>query len=1374
MESDSEDYEDFDVSSLNPRSYQLELLQKATEKNIIAFLDTGTGKTLIALLLMKEMPGKSVFLAPKRILVRQQCDAANKLGIESMVLVGESTDSWGHLDWQDALNRHQALFLTPELFLNSLRAGYLMMQDFKLMIFDECHHCNGKDPYMKIMIEFYHVEHPYRPKILGLTASPISTGTSNRFELKKDLQTLCNSLDSSFVHISRASISLYSNDPKFIVIGVDEINELMAKLPMIQICSIPMNCDRDITYLISNNGPDILRLIGVAGLQLFLQDIAKKINEPNLLLKKDLAQSYPTYSKRFYNLIDIILKHSQEGGGQVIVLAQKRIVTWYLSQAINLYSEQKSLNLKSASLIGKMTRKLEIGLLRMSDQRQVETLQEFRSGLFNVLVSTTVAEEGVDVPSCDLVIRFDHMSDNLTSYVQSKGRARDQNSKFVILTDKANKKKCEERLHCFDETIKYLKEIANTEISPSGKIKVLDSFQVTPAEVLKHSPRSKAYEFPLTGAKVSENWSIEFIDNFCRELDRNKYGKHTANFLLKHIRPGSNDLVYAGQKEGYLCVLKFPKILEISDVQSKRLHQKDLKAKQDAAVQGVKLLYEKGFLNVNLRPYWLAKVEKEKIDLQDPEIELVDEKGMKLRARKKVDDGKQTTLLPQDLCLYSVTGNAGSEFFIYSVQTDPEYPAGSQSFMGVLAPCLLELYTFNVYPFNVFRYSGLDLHRDLHSNCRNCKKFPFAVSIKVLASARFSEEQLYKLKMFHLIVSAICKGQYKRLEECFLTDNSMFSPKQIPVLFVPLTASGIDFDLVDTINLYFQNDAKKNDRPSPPPAPGTLVKSKHKKEFFLYLRTIPEGLHYEFEDKNQITTISEYFHQKYNLNFSCNSVAEVKSIGGFRQCLRPRIVFDHKQETLFIPSDLVDSFPLPTSLYLWLKLSPNIFHKMNQSFLTNYLRSSLKIQVSHKTLLESITCGSALEGLDYQRLEILGDSVLKLVVSDFLFKSNPKDFEGMLTSKRVALTCNNLLFKKALDLRLYRYMQAKVFTTKSWKPQGLEKALEDSDSEQSEEESLEFIDQFGFDKILDEEGEVKIESRKDFVELSHKQLADCVEALIGAVYVSGSLATAGSFIKSVLGLAGESSYSVRKVREAVVMQVDIPYKFKNPDLLVEALTHSTAQKGFDYNRLEFLGDAVIDFLVMDYFYNKFPEAGPGSLSKMKAYVVSNRTFSYISHKIGLGNHLVYSGIELKSDLAKYKENAEKLLNPGKIIQLQDSGMKVMADLFESVTGAIFIDSGEMTQAYKFVMANLAPVLEGISPENCMTHPHNRIFDYAQRHRKELGSFRIERYRVKIKSDVEFITKIYIQEKVVAEGRGSSKLDSSSAAVESFFKRFTEV
>ena len=302
---------------------------------------------------------------------------------------------------------------------------------------------------------------------------------------------------------------------------------------------------------------------------------------------------------------------------------------------------------------------------------------------------------------------------------------------------------------------------------------------------------------------------------------------------------------------------------------------------------------------------------------------------------------------------------------------------------------------------------------------------------------------------------------------------------------------------------------------------------------------------------------------------------------------------------------------------------------------------------------------------------------------------------------------------------------------------------------------------------------MRIEPSKDEIELSNKQLADCIESLIGASYKHGGLEMAKDLLKH-FGIIG--SYPVEYLinqgrKEFKELEVILGYKFNNPGILGEALTHTTVKKAYNYDRLEYLGDALIDFIIIDYFSSKYPTAGPGSLSKMKATAVSNRTFSYVSHELFLHEYLEYAGSELKSDLLKFRSNISKLGGIENLSKLPDTGIKVMADMFESVIAAIYIDSRDLEFCKRFAIEKLSPLIDRLNPENCNLHPHNRLFDFAQRNKKVLGNIKIERFKVDKRSGIEFVTKVSVQEKVVAEGRGPSKLASSEMAADNFFSKY---
>ncbi len=87
------------------------------------------------------------------------------------------------------------------------------------------------------------------------------------------------------------------------------------------------------------------------------------------------------------------------------------------------------------------------------------------------------------------------------------------------------------------------------------------------------------------------------------------------------------------------------------------------------------------------------------------------------------------------------------------------------------------------------------------------------------------------------------------------------------------------------------------------------------------------------------------------------------------------------------------------------------------------------------------------------------------------------------------------------------------------------------------------------------------------------------------------------------------------------------YNFKNPRLLLEALTHKSFNQPFNNERLEFLGDAVLDLIVGDFLFRRFRNKKEGTLSKMRASLVNEKSLSKIANNIGLGEHLRLSNSE---------------------------------------------------------------------------------------------------------------------------------------------------
>ena len=204
------------------RKYQLEMLEESLRQNIIIALDTGAGKTHIAVLRMKheiERESRKVcalslhaahhnspkvltithptqvcwFLTPTVALAQQQQRAiADHLPVSVGLISGANEpDQWKDRElWVRVLDTHRIVVSTHGVLLNALRHGYIRLgDDIGLLVFDEAHHAADKHSYNLVMREFYDklpprvlggVDETMQPVILGLTASPIFGGDAEK------------------------------------------------------------------------------------------------------------------------------------------------------------------------------------------------------------------------------------------------------------------------------------------------------------------------------------------------------------------------------------------------------------------------------------------------------------------------------------------------------------------------------------------------------------------------------------------------------------------------------------------------------------------------------------------------------------------------------------------------------------------------------------------------------------------------------------------------------------------------------------------------------------------------------------------------------------------------------------------------------------------------------------------------------------------------------------------------------------------------------------------------------------------------------------------------------------------------------------------
>lgn len=311
----------------------------------------------------------------------------------------------------------------------------------------------------------------------------------------------------------------------------------------------------------------------------------------------------------------------------------------------------------------------------------------------------------------------------------------------------------------------------------------------------------------------------------------------------------------------------------------------------------------------------------------------------------------------------------------------------------------------------------------------------------------------------------------------------------------------------------------------------------------------------------------------------------------------------------------------------------------------------------HLQILEALTAASCQETFCYERAELLGDAYLKWIVSRFLFLKYPQKHEGQLTRMRQQMVSNMVLYQFALRKGLQSYIQADRFAPSRWAAPGVLPVFDEDmkdgesslfDQEKTISETVQQADQFsdGYEDDEMEDGELESDSSSYRV-LSSKTLADVVEALIGIYYVEGGK-TAANYLMKWVGIEVEFDPNevdcFRKpsnISEGILKTVNfdslegaLNIKFKDRGLLMEAITHaSRPSSGVScYQRLEFVGDAVLDHLITKHLFFTYTDLPPGRLTDLRAAAVNNENFARVAVKHNLHVHLRHGSSALEKQV----------------------------------------------------------------------------------------------------------------------------------------------
>ncbi len=475
-------------NKLKKRKYQLDIFITCSKSNCLVVVPTGLGKTIIALLLsiqrLKKSDSKIIFLAPTRPLVEQHLQTFKDLtniDEESLLMMTGSQNPEKRIFNYNKENI-KCFFMTPQVLQNDLISNRIDLGKVSLLIFDEAHRATGNYAYTFIAKKYmYQAEDP---KILAMTASPgknkekieeimqnlyinaIEVRTDSDSDVKpyiQDVELIWKNVDLPIE--MREIINLFEEMHKKIyselklnkILESANIREISRKnllsagnlldnmiikaqqtqdLPRLLFCKKLLANAIRISHM-----SELIESQGIFALKKYLDKNIKNLSDGKG--GKSLQELFSSNQmgliiEKVHNLISGNIDHPKisllmnELMEQFKTNLDSRILVFchFRDTVKNIVSEiNKNQLIKAQHFVGQQSKGKDKGL---TQKDQMLILEQFKNGIFNTLVATSVAEEGLDISECDVVIFYDVVPSEIRT-IQRRGRTGRNSAGKVII-----------------------------------------------------------------------------------------------------------------------------------------------------------------------------------------------------------------------------------------------------------------------------------------------------------------------------------------------------------------------------------------------------------------------------------------------------------------------------------------------------------------------------------------------------------------------------------------------------------------------------------------------------------------------------------------------------------------------------------------------------------------------------------------------------------------------------------------------------------------------------------------------------------------------------------------------------------------------------
>lgn len=468
-------------STVEQRDYQTNVAAAAVKESTLLVLPTGLGKTVVALIViadvLRDRKGKVLFMAPTRPLVQQHAGFLREhlLEFEPKMLTGEVAPAARAEAWSEG----RLVVSTPQVIENDLNEGRINLKHVDLIVFDEAHRAVGDYAYVTIGKRFEEIG----GLVLGMTASPGSdvgkiaevcdnlgiTNVEIRSEFDVDVVKYTQDIDVQYI-----AVNIQEGMGPIIYLLKQIFDEQIRKLrefgyldPKKPVTTRDLLEAGNVIRARLNSGTKSFNLFRAAS----IQSTAMKINHAvelaetqgrgaleNYLEKQVKEGSEKGGSKASRDLV----KDARFQQARTLVYGMQRdhpklekvvpiLKTQFLSKpdsrviVFTHYRDtcdlmkntlEKIEGFKPVRFVGQSSKGEDIGL---NQKEQKEIIEKFKSGEFNILVATSIAEEGLDIPATDLVVLYEPVPSEIRT-IQRRGRTgRRRAGKVVMLVTRHTK-----------------------------------------------------------------------------------------------------------------------------------------------------------------------------------------------------------------------------------------------------------------------------------------------------------------------------------------------------------------------------------------------------------------------------------------------------------------------------------------------------------------------------------------------------------------------------------------------------------------------------------------------------------------------------------------------------------------------------------------------------------------------------------------------------------------------------------------------------------------------------------------------------------------------------------------------------------------------